>query len=108
MRAFLTTLLQCSLSMTLVTLAYAAVLPLLSKRYAAKWRYLIWLVIAVGWVIPFRPQFDRDGGRRSCERFDRRAFLVGARGNLGCRRCGHPVISYSATYPLYEHGAPVE
>lgn len=36
MQAFLTTLLQCSLSMTLVTLAYAAVLPLLSKRYAAK------------------------------------------------------------------------
>ena len=58
MRAFLTVLLQCSLSMTLVTLAYAAVLPLLSKRYTAKWRYLIWLVIAVGWLIPFRPQFD--------------------------------------------------
>lgn len=58
MRAFLTVLLQCSLSMTLVTLAYAVVLPLLSKRYTAKWRYLIWLVIAVGWIIPFRPQFD--------------------------------------------------
>ena len=58
MRDFLTTLLQCSVSMSLVTLAYAAMLPLLSKRYAAKWRYIVWLAIAVGWIFPFRPRID--------------------------------------------------
>lgn len=58
MRGFLTALLQCSVSMSLVTLVYAAILPLLSKRYAAKWRYMVWLVIAAGWIFPFRPRID--------------------------------------------------
>lgn len=58
MQDFLTALLQCSVSMSLVTLVYAAILPLLSKRYAAKWRYVVWLVIAAGWIFPFRPQID--------------------------------------------------
>ena len=58
MQDFLTTLLQCSVSMSLVTLVYAAILPLLSKRYAAKWRYIVWLVIAAGWIFPFRPRID--------------------------------------------------
>ena len=58
MQIFLTALLQCSVSMSLVTLVYAAILPLLSKRYAAKWRYMVWLVIAAGWIFPFRPRID--------------------------------------------------
>ncbi len=44
--------------MSLVTLVYAAILPLLSKRYAAKWRHMVWLVIAAGWIFPFRPRID--------------------------------------------------
>jgi beta-lactamase regulating signal transducer with metallopeptidase domain len=58
MRNFLITMLQCTVSMSLVTLAYAALTPLLSKRYATKWRYMAWLVIAAGWVFPFRPQIN--------------------------------------------------
>ena len=58
MQTFLTSLLQCSVSMSLITLAYAAMLPLLAKRYTAKWRYMVWLVIAVGWIFPFRPRID--------------------------------------------------
>lgn len=58
MVAFPAALLQCSVSMSLVTLVYAAILPLLSKRYTAKWRYMIWVVIAVGWVFPFRPRIE--------------------------------------------------
>lgn len=58
MQAFLATLLQCSLSMSLITLAYVAMLPLLAKRYAAKWLYMVWLVIAVSWIFPFRPRID--------------------------------------------------
>jgi bla regulator protein BlaR1 len=55
---FLTALLRCSVSMSLVTLTYVAILPLISKRYAAKWRYLVWLAIAAGWIFPFRPRID--------------------------------------------------
>ncbi|MHB8061059.1 MAG: M56 family metallopeptidase [Ruminiclostridium sp.] len=44
--------------MSLVTLVYAAILPLLSKRYAAKWRYMVWLVIEAGWIFPFRPRIE--------------------------------------------------
>lgn len=56
MRDFLTALLQCSISMSLITLVYVAILPFLSKRYAAKWQYMVWLVIAAGWIFPFRPR----------------------------------------------------
>jgi len=28
------------------------------RQYAAKWRYMVWLVIAAGWIFPFRPQID--------------------------------------------------
>lgn len=55
METFFSTLLRCTLSMSVITLLYASILPLLSKRYAPKWRYMIWLVIAAGWLIPFRP-----------------------------------------------------
>ncbi|WMJ87152.1 M56 family metallopeptidase [Anaerocolumna sp. MB42-C2] len=58
MEAFLIALLQCTLSMSMITLLYAAVLPILSKRYAPKWRYMVWLVIAAGWLIPFRPLIE--------------------------------------------------
>ncbi|MFA9466646.1 MAG: M56 family metallopeptidase [Velocimicrobium sp.] len=58
METFLIRLLQCTLSMSIITLLYAAVLPILSKWYAPKWRYMVWLVIAVGWLIPFRPLIE--------------------------------------------------
>jgi beta-lactamase regulating signal transducer with metallopeptidase domain len=55
MKPFLTALLQCSVSMSVITLLYVAVSPLLSKRYTPRWRYTVWLVVAAGWLIPFRP-----------------------------------------------------
>ena len=58
METFLTALLQCSLSMSVITLLYAFVHPLISKQYAPKWRYMVWLVIAVAWLIPFRPLIE--------------------------------------------------
>ncbi|MCA1291699.1 M56 family metallopeptidase [Paenibacillus sp. alder61] len=55
MTDFLSLFIQCSISMSLVTLAYMAMLPYLAKRYAAKWLYLIWWVVSIGWLIPLRP-----------------------------------------------------
>jgi beta-lactamase regulating signal transducer with metallopeptidase domain len=58
MRDFLTAMLPCAASMTLITLVYAAFMPLLLKRYTAKWRYRAWMLIAAGWVFPFRPRIE--------------------------------------------------
>lgn len=57
MQNFLLTLLICSVTMSVLALAYMAATPLLAKRYSSKGRYYAWLVIMVGLVIPFRPQF---------------------------------------------------
>ncbi len=58
MQAFLITLLKCSVAMSVISLVYMAAMPLLSKRYTAKWRYYVWLVVVIGWILPFRPQLD--------------------------------------------------
>ena len=58
MQVFLATLLRCSAAMSVISIVYMATMPLLSKRYSAKWLYYIWLVVVIGWVFPFRPHFD--------------------------------------------------
>lgn len=57
MRDFLTTLIECSVSMSVLALILMALTPLLAKRYASKWLYYTWLVIAAGLAIPFRFHF---------------------------------------------------
>ena len=54
MRDFLTALIECSASMSVLALVLMALTPLLAKRYAAKWIYYAWLVVAAGPVFPFR------------------------------------------------------
>ncbi len=57
MQGFLLQLLLCSVTMSALALVYMALTPLLAKRYAVKGRYYAWLVIVIGLVIPFRPQW---------------------------------------------------
>ncbi|MFE4709555.1 M56 family metallopeptidase [Paenibacillus sp. NPDC056722] len=57
MRAFIITLLESSLTLSAIALVYITLTPSLSRRYSAKWRYYIWLVIIIGLLIPFRPHF---------------------------------------------------
>ena len=54
---FIITLLICSVAMSILALVYIAIIPLLSKRYSEKGCYYAWLVIVVGLIIPFRPQW---------------------------------------------------
>lgn len=54
MRDFLTALLECSVTMSILALAYIALTPLLARRYSAKWLYYAWLAIVVGLIVPFR------------------------------------------------------
>jgi beta-lactamase regulating signal transducer with metallopeptidase domain len=32
--------------------------PFLIKRYSEKWLYYAWLVVVIGFIIPFRPQWN--------------------------------------------------
>lgn len=58
MQSFLITLLLRSLVMVLLGLFYTAVIPLLLRRYRAKWCYYAWLIIIVGLILPFRLQIS--------------------------------------------------
>ena len=58
MHNFIITLLICSVAMSTLALMYMAATPYLAKRYCEKWRYYAWLIIFIGLIIPFRPQFD--------------------------------------------------
>lgn len=47
------TVLQISLSMTVVLGVLLLLVPVWQKHYSAKWRKVIWLVMAVRLLIPF-------------------------------------------------------
>ncbi len=59
MREFMTALIECSITMSVLVLGFIAATPWLSKRYSAKWLYYIWLVLVIGLIIPFRVHPDR-------------------------------------------------
>lgn len=52
MQVFIALLLQCSVSMSVVSLVWMGLLPFLSRRYEAKWLYGICLLLFIGWMIP--------------------------------------------------------
>ncbi len=58
MQDFLVALLTCSVTMSALALLYVALTPFLAKRYAPAARYYAWLIIVIGLIIPFRPQFQ--------------------------------------------------
>lgn len=58
MRDFMIMLLICSVTMSVLGAAYMAFTPFLAKKYSPQGRYYAWLVIVLGLIIPFRPQFD--------------------------------------------------
>lgn len=58
MQNFMMILLFCSITMSLIAICYMLLTPLIKKRYSEKGRYYVWLVIIIGFIIPFRPQFE--------------------------------------------------
>lgn len=55
MRDFMLMLLSCSVTMSVLALAYLAVIPLLAKRYSPRGLYDAWLIMVIGFIIPWRP-----------------------------------------------------
>ena len=49
----LDTILEINLSMSMVIVAVLFLSPVIEKRYSARWRYFVWLIIAIRLVIPF-------------------------------------------------------
>lgn len=58
MEKFLFHLFEISLTMSIIILLFAAFNVFFAKKYAAKWRYIIWIILLVALLIPFRPDFD--------------------------------------------------
>jgi beta-lactamase regulating signal transducer with metallopeptidase domain len=58
MQNFFTALLTASFVMSALALFYMALTPFLARRYSEKSRYYVWLIIIIGLIIPFRPQWD--------------------------------------------------
>jgi beta-lactamase regulating signal transducer with metallopeptidase domain len=58
MQRLMITLLACSVTMSALALLYMASTSLLSKQYTERSRYYAWLIIVIGLIIPFRPQFS--------------------------------------------------
>lgn len=57
MQGFLIMLILCSAVMSVLVLFYMAVTPLLAKRYSVTGLYYAWLILVIGLIIPFRPNF---------------------------------------------------
>ncbi|MCL2574404.1 MAG: M56 family metallopeptidase [Defluviitaleaceae bacterium] len=57
MQNFMINLLICSIAMSAIALLYMITTPLLTKRYSEKGCYYAWLIIVVGLIVPFRPQW---------------------------------------------------
>lgn len=55
----LNALLVCSLTMAAVTLVCLLLTPLLEKRYSSSALYGLWLVVLLGFLVPFRPQMPK-------------------------------------------------
>ena len=53
MEPIMQTVLQISISMAAVTGLLLCLVPVWQKHYSAKWRKIIWLVIAIRLLIPF-------------------------------------------------------
>jgi len=58
MENFMMMLLLCSVTMSVIALLYLLLTPLIKRRYSEKGRYYVWLIIVIGFIIPFRPQFE--------------------------------------------------
>lgn len=57
MRDILYQLAICSMTMSLAALMFILFSPFMTKRYGVKWQYYAWLIIAIGFIVPFRPHF---------------------------------------------------
>jgi beta-lactamase regulating signal transducer with metallopeptidase domain len=58
MQGFMIMLLICSVTMSALAVFYMLITPVLAKRYSEKGRYYAWLIVVIGLIIPFRPQFS--------------------------------------------------
>ena len=59
MKIFITTLVSCSISMTIIGMIIISITFLIKEKYKSKWFYHIWVFIVLGLAIPFRPYWGK-------------------------------------------------
>ena len=116
MTALYETILQISLSTAAVIGVLLLLVPLWQKRYSARWRKVIWLILAVRLLVPFSlelpqtvVQLEMDlqaapvwqGGQviadsNAAAHFPRRVVLY----NLAGGRSGLPVVARCSVWPF--------
>ena len=57
MSEFILALLICSATMSVLALIFMMITPMLTKRYSIQTCYYAWLIVIIGLIIPFRPQW---------------------------------------------------
>lgn len=67
---------KCSITMTVIAVLYQVLTPPLSKRYTARTLYYGWVIIMIGFIIPFRPRFGFDFGLLSIPQDIREANFI--------------------------------
>ncbi len=58
METLAATLINNSMIMSLAIVILLCLSKIFHKRYSAKWRYYVWIIVIMGLLIPFRPQLD--------------------------------------------------
>ena len=58
MQGFMTSLLTCSIAMSVIAVLLMALSPLMARHFSAKGRYYAWLFVIIGLIIPYRPETD--------------------------------------------------
>lgn len=47
----------CTVTMSLLTLAFFGIRRLLEQKQSARWRYAVWWILGIGFLTPFKPRF---------------------------------------------------
>lgn len=57
MSYFVPQILICTVTMSILTLAFFGIRRLLEHKQSARWRYVVWWIIGIGFLTPFKPRF---------------------------------------------------
>ena len=51
-------LIECTVTMSIISLVLLLAMPFLSRRYSARGLYAVWMIVLLGFLIPLRPQVE--------------------------------------------------
>ena len=82
MEKFVIALAVCSITMTLVAAIYALLSARLKKIQSSKWRYYTWVLIFIGFIVLFKPDFGGAAVTVELNEYSGPVFTVGEKGYM--------------------------